>query len=116
MVKANHHLYQSLSVEGSYIAHGGKKRATAAGETRFVLGAEGTGPGFFRIWHDPAAGGWTTRPPVVEAGGWTHVDLACSLGGFTVAAGILAGRKQWACDIDPTVARAHNDAHPASQG
>ena len=48
--------------------------------------------------------------------GWTYADLACGIGGFTVAAHVAGGHRRWACDTDPGVVRAFNAAHGGDGG
>ena len=40
-----------------------------------------------------------------------HADLACGIGGFTVAAQSLGAATTWACDINRTAVHAYNAAH-----
>ena len=69
-----------------------------------------------RVWLLPNGAGWTTRAPGTGGRGWTYADLACGIGGFTVAAHAAGGTRVWACDSDPGVVAAFNVAHPALGG
>ena len=40
-----------------------------------------------------------------------HADLACGIGGFTVAAQSPGAATTWACDINRTAVDAYNAAH-----
>ena len=54
---------------------------------------------------------WTTENPSREKTPWAHADLACGIGGFTVAAQTLGATTTWACDINRTAVDAYNAAH-----
>jgi site-specific DNA-cytosine methylase len=64
----------------------------------------------------PGVEGWTTAPLVAHQGRWAHADLACGIGGFTVAAGRLGAATTWACDLQPEVVSAYNAAHASASG
>jgi len=59
---------------------------------------------------------WTTSRDGAQGAPWTHADLACGIGGFSVAASRLGGTIIWACDIDPTAAWACSRVAQAGQG
>lgn len=59
---------------------------------------------------------WTTRGvPLPPGAAWSHLDLACGIGGFTVAAHRLGGACVRACDISPVAVAAFNAAHAAGR-
>ena len=58
----------------------------------------------------PSGLAWTTSDPKRTKGPVTHADLACGIGGFTVAAQALGATTNWACDINRTAVDAYNAA------
>ena len=117
-VAANWGLFDGLDPEGSYLAHGVRAHGGPGPAGGFLIGATESEPGIVRVWCLEGGGGWVTRKPGSGEGGeaWAHADLACGIGGFTVAAGAIRGTRQWACDLDPEVAGAFNAAHGQDGG
>ena len=115
-VAANWKLFENLDPAGHYLAHGVRAIGGPESGGGFLIGATASEPGLVRIWRQPGGGGWSSREPGDGEGDWTHADLACGIGGFTVAAAVLSGARRWACDLDPNVARAFNAAHGSDGG
>ena len=59
---------------------------------------------------------WKTEPCPPLGTEWTHADLACGIGGFSVAAHALGARTVWACDVDRMAVEAYNGAHSEGSG
>ena len=58
------------------------------------------------------AGKWVTPPNRPRGqGAWTYADLACGIGGFSVAAHALGGTRIYACDTSQVAVEAFNAAH-----
>ena len=81
------------------------------GAHEFQVGHPGSQPAVVRIHMAPSGLAWTTGEPKGTNEPWTHADLACGIGGFTVAAQALGTATTWACDINRTVVEAYNAAH-----
>ena len=54
---------------------------------------------------------WKTWRPRGAERPWTRADLACGMGGFTIAAQSLGASATWACDINREATQAYNVAH-----
>ena len=115
-VRGSRHLYQNLSSDGRYLVSGaGASCVTWAGDRVRGIGIISTGPAVIRVRWAEDSSGWTTEPGTT-AEGWTYADLACGVGGFTVAAHQLGGRRIWACDSDYRAVAAFNAAHAGDGG
>ena len=82
----------------------------------FFFGGPESGPAVIPINMAQGRMAWTTGPRPQRGGPWTHADLACGIGGFSVAADRLGGKTVWACDMDPTVAWAFTRAFGSAHG
>ena len=75
------------------------------------FGTPGSRPTVIRVYMAQGRTAWTTGEQPGKKYPWTHADLACGIGGFSVAAARLGGRTVWACDVDPI-----GEAHGIRQG
>ena len=91
----------------------GLSRAPASATELFVFSrSEGVKAVLIEVCLDEAAGGWVTPPNRPRRQGtWTYADLACGIGGFSVAAHALDGARVYACDTSPVAVEAFNAAH-----
>ena len=75
------------------------------------LGGPGSQTALVGVRMAPSGLAWTTGDPKREGDPWTHADLACGIGGFTVAAHAVGATTTWACDVNRTAVNAYNAAH-----
>ena len=80
-------------------------------DRQFHVGVQGSTTAVVGIRMAPFGLVWRTGLPREARAPWTHADLACGIGGFTVAAGSLGASTVWACDISREAAQAYNVAH-----
>ena len=106
------HLFWSLEEGQAYV------RAEARpvlhhweGAHEFHVSHPGSGAAVVKVHMAPSGLAWRTGDPRGAERPWTHADLACGIGGFTVAAQSLGASTTWACGINREATQAYNVAH-----
>ena len=106
------HLFSSLLAGQAYVcAEARPVFPHWEGAHEFHVGHPGSRTAAVGVRMAPSGLAWTTGDPKREGGPWTHADLACGIGGFTVAAQALGATTTWACDVNRTAVEAYNAAH-----
>ena len=106
------HLFKALETGQAYACAEAKPILPHwEGTHRFQVGHPGSLPAVVSIHMAPSGLAWTTSDPKRTKGPVTHADLACGIGGSTVAAQALGVTTTWACDINRTAVDAYNAAH-----
>ena len=80
------------------------------GAHEFHVGHQGFGTAVIKVRMAPSGLVWRTGDPKDAQAPWTHADLACGIGGFTVAAQSFGSSAIWACDIFREATQAYNAA------
>ena len=106
------HLFQGLNLGHAYVcAEARPILPNWEGAHAFHVGHLGAHTAIVPIRMAPSGLVWTTVNPRRGNGPWVHADLACGIGGFTVAAQSLGAATTWACDISRVAVQAYNAAH-----
>ena len=106
------HLFCGLTTGRAYVcAEARPIMPNWEGAHEFHVGHPGSQAAVVSIRMAPSGLAWTTEDPGRQGRPWTHADLACGIGGFTVAAHALGATTTWACDVNRTAVEAYNAAH-----
>ena len=111
-VLGERHLFCGLITGRAYVcAEARPVMPNWEGAHEFHVGHPGSQTAVVSIRMAPSGLAWSTEDPERQGGPWTHADLACGIGGFTIAAHALGATTTWACDVNRTAVEAYSAAH-----